>query len=424
MLDLLKGRSIEVRVLLLTATLLLTFIGIITIYAIGNLGRTVSADSSVQTDADGTGPDNELSGLWKKQLFFAGLGFAALAAINFVNYRRLGELSYWIYVVVLALLAVLLVDKFINLPFVPLVNGSRRWLRLALGPMSFSIQPSELCKPAYVLALAWYLRYRSNYRSFRALVAPFILTILPAVLILFEPDLGTVLLMLPVFLVMLFAAGAKPKHLIMIILAGLLLSPILWHKLETYQRLRISSVLLQNKWLRDKAGQHPALGKILVGTSFSAKRWRDDWGYHLIRSKYAVASGGASGYGFGKGPFIKYNFLPERHNDFIFAIIAHQWGFWGCMAVLALYLVILGCGLEIAVDTTDPFARLLATGIIAVFALQVIVNVAMTVGLMPITGITLPFLSYGGSSLLANLLCIGLLNNVGRWRPFTVAPKR
>ena len=424
MFDLLKGRLIEARVLLLAAAFILTFVGIITIYAIGNPGRTVSADSSVQTDTGGTEPGNELSGLWKKQLFFAGLAFAALAAINFVNYRRLGELSYWIYAAVLVLLAVLLVDKFINLPFVPLVNGSRRWLRLSLGPTSFSLQPSELCKPAYVLALAWYLRYRSNYRSFRALIAPFILTILPAVLILLEPDLGTVLLMLPVFLVMLFAAGAKPKHLSMIILAGLLLSPILWHKLETYQRLRISSVLLQNQWLREKAQQHPALGKILVGTSFSTKRWRDDWGYHLIRSKYAVASGGASGYGFGKGPFITYNFLPERHNDFIFAIIAHQWGFWGCMAILALYLIILGCGLEIAVETTDPFARLLATGIIAVFALQVIVNVTMTVGLMPITGITLPFLSYGGSSLLASLLCIGLLNNVGRWRPFTVAPKR
>jgi rod shape determining protein RodA len=431
MLGILKGRSIEVRVLLLAAALTLTFVGIITIYAVGNLGHSVSDDQTSQTggvsrldDSDNTGPDDELAGLWKKQLFFAGLGLAALGAVNLVNYRRLGELSYWIYAAVLALLAVLLVDKFINLPFVPFVNGSRRWLRLPLGPLSLSIQPSELCKPAYVLALAWYLRYRSNYRSFRALVAPFILTILPAVLILFEPDLGTVLLMLPVFLVMLFAAGAKPKHLAMLILAGLLISPILWHRLEPYQRLRISSVLLQNQWLRDKALQHPSLGRILVGTSFSAKRWKDDWGYHLIRSKYAIASGGASGYGYGKGPFIKYNFLPERHNDFIFAIIAHQWGFWGCMAVLALYLIILWCGLEIAVETTDPFARLLATGIIAVFALQVIVNVAMTVGLMPITGITLPFVSYGGSSLLVSLLCIGLLNNAGRWRPFTVAPKR
>jgi cell division protein FtsW (lipid II flippase) len=137
-----------------------------------------------------------------------------------------------------------------------------------------------------------------------------------------------------------------------------------------------------------------------------------------------VASGGPAGYGFGKGPFIKYNFLPERHNDFVFAIIANQWGFIGCITVLALYVLLLWCGLEIAAANTDPFARLLATGIVAVFAIQVIVNVSMTVGLMPITGLTLPFLSYGGSSLVISMVCIGLLNNVGRQWPFTVAPKR
>jgi rod shape determining protein RodA len=194
--------------------------------------------------------------------------------------------------------------------------------------------------------------------------------------------------------------------------------------MQPYQRLRVSSVLLQNDWLRGKAEENSALAKILVGGKFSERKWRSGWGYHLIRSKYAVASGGAGGYGFGEGPFVKYNFLPERHNDFVFAVIAHQWGFFGCVAVLTLYLIILWCGLEIAAANTDPFARLLATGIVAIFAIQVIVNVAMTLGLMPITGITLPFISYGGSSLLVSLLCVGLLNNVGRWRPFTVAPKR
>jgi rod shape determining protein RodA len=230
--------------------------------------------------------------------------------------------------------------------------------------------------------------------------------------------------MMPVFFAMLFVAGAKVRHLAIMLLAALLISPLLWHKMQPYQRLRISSVLLQSGWLRQKAEQHPALGRMLVGTNFSAKKWKDDWGYHLIRSKYAVASGGADGYGFRRGPFVKYNFLPERHNDFIFAIIAHQWGFVGCIAVLALYIILLWCGLEIAGASTDPFARLLAIGIVAMFAIQVIVNVTMTLGLMPITGLTLPFLSYGGSSLMVSMACIGLLNNVGRWRPFTVAPRR
>jgi len=193
--------------------------------------------------------------------------------------------------------------------------------------------------------------------------------------------------------------------------------------MRSYQRIRISSVVLQNPWVREKAEKHPWLGKVLVGTRFSEKLWKSDWGWHLIRSKYAVASGGAKGYGFRRGPFVKYNFLRERHNDFIFAIIAQQWGFWGCLGLLALYIIIIGCGLEIAAHNTNPFGKLLAVGIIAMFVVEVIINVSMTVGLMPITGLTLPLVSYGGSSLLVSMASIGLLNNVGRCRPFSVAPK-
>jgi rod shape determining protein RodA len=418
MFALLKGRLVAVRVVLLAATLTLTIVGILTIYAIGRPADSPDPPiGEVSPRADLSGPGAEL---WKKQLAFAAMGFAVLVAVNIVSYRRLGQAGYWIFAAVLVLLAVLLVDKLVELPFVPVLNGARRWLR---GPFSLSVQPSELCKPAYLLALAWYLRYRSNYRKFSSLIGPFVLTLLPTALILLEPDLGTVLLMMPVFLAMLFVAGAKTKHLAMIVLAALLISPLLWHKMQPYQRLRISCVLLQNDWLRQKAEQHPALGRILVGSNFSTKRWKNDWGYHLIRSKYAVASGGLEGYGFRRGPFVKYNFLPERHNDFIFAIIAHQWGFLGCIAVLTLYVILLWCGLEIAGANTDPFGRLLAAGIVAMFAIQLIVNVAMTLGLMPITGLTLPFVSYGGSSILVSMLCVGLLNNVGRWRPFTVAPR-
>jgi cell division protein FtsW (lipid II flippase) len=426
MFGLLKGRLFAVRFILLATTLVLTLVGIVTLYAIGHPARSAEsqAESSKVEGADSTGQQTELADLWKKQITFAVLGLAALALVNIVSYRRLGEISYWIYAAILVLLAVLMVDKLVELPFVPVVNGARRWLRIPLGFFSLSIQPSELCKPAYVLALAWYLRYRSNYRNIKALIGPFVLTLLPTALILLEPDLGTVLLMMPILFAMLFVAGAKAKHLALIALAALLISPLLWHKMQPYQRLRISSVLLQSEWLRDKAEQHPTLGRILVGTSFSTKRWKDDWGYHLIRSKYAVASGELEGYGLGKGPFLKYNFLPERHNDFIFAVIAHQWGFVGCIGVLILYVILLWCGLEIAGSNTDPFARLSAIGIVTVFAIQIIVNITMTLGLMPITGLTLPFISYGGSSLLVSMICVGILNNLGRSRPFTVAPPR
>jgi len=240
-------------------------------------------------------------------------------------------------------------------------------------------------------------------------------------LILLEPDLGTVLLMMPVFLTMVFVAGAKVRHLLLIVLMATLISPLMWLKMKPYQRIRISSLLLQSKWVRDKAQQHPLVGKLLVGGRFSSKRWESDWGYHLMRSKFAVASGGARGYGFRRGPFVKYSFfLPTRtqHNDFIFSIIAHQWGFRGSLALLLLYAIVTWCGLEIAANNTDPFGRLLAVGIVAMFAVEVIVNISMTIGLMPITGLTLPFVSYGGSSLLVSMIAVGLLNNVGRCRPF------
>jgi rod shape determining protein RodA len=181
---------------------------------------------------------------------------------------------------------------------------------------------------------------------------------------------------------------------------------------------------LQSGWIREKAEEHPAFSKILVGGKFSERRWRTDWGYHITRSKLAIASGGWAGTGLGCGDFVKYNFLPYRHNDFIFSIIAHQGGFLGCIAFLGLYVILVICGLEIAADNIDPFARLLAVGIVAMIAVEVLVNVGMALGLMPITGLTLPFVSYGGSSLLVSMMAVGLLNNVGRCRPFTVAPKK
>lgn len=411
MYNFLKGRLIAVRITLLVVAGLLVAIGIATIYSVGHPAESSPA-----------GPGEDLSGYWKKQALFFVVGMAGFIAVNMINYRSFGQLSYWIFAGVLFLLASLLFSKYVvELPFARPKQGTYRWIWLPGLP---SIQPSEFCKLAYVLALAWYLRYRSNYRRFEALIGPFALALVPMVLILPEPDLGTVLLMMPILFTMLFVAGAKVKHLLLIVLMAMMVSPLLWYKMRPYQRMRISSLLLQNAWLREKAEEHLWLGKILVGTKFSENLWKNDVGWHLIRSKYAIASGGATGYGFRRGPFVKYNFLSARHNDFIFAIIAQQWGFWGCLGMLSLYIVIVICGLEIAANNTDPFGRLLAVGIVAVFVVEVLINVSMTVGLMPITGLTLPLVSYGGSSLVVSLMCVGLLNNIGRCRPFTVAPKR
>jgi len=411
MLGFLKGRLVIVRLALLAAAVALLGVGIATLYAIGHPAEP----SPVAHTA-------KLAFYWKKQLIFAAVALGAFVAANLINYRRLGTVSYWLYAFVLLLLALLLVSRYlVALPFAPPSReGVHRWI--VLHPRLPKIQPSEFCKIIYILALAWYLRYRSNYRSITALVGPFALTVLPMVLILLEPDLGTVLLMMPILFTLLFVAGAKVRHLLIIVVLAVLVSPLMWHKMKIYQRTRMSSVLLQNAWVREKAEQNPRLAKVLVGKRFSTKEWNERWGYHLMRSKFAVASGGFAGYGFRKGPFVKYNFfLPESHNDFIFAVIAHQWGFWGCLALLGLYVILIVCGLEIAVNNTDPFGRFVAVGIVAMFAVQVIVNVGMTVGLMPITGLTLPLVSYGGSSLVVSMVALGLLNNVGRCRPFGVA---
>ncbi len=410
----LQGRLILIRLTLLAASAVLIAVGILTIYAVGNPSEDSPASRAEQ-----------YSEFWKKQLVFVGLGAAAFVAINMVNYRKLGEVSYWIFAAVLFLLFLLLLGKIINLPFIPMINGTHRWIVFTIaGRQLPAIQPSELCKLAYILALTWYLRYRSNYRSFKALVGPFLITLVPIVLILLEPDLGTVMLMMPVLLVMVFVAGARIKHLLLIALLALLVSPLFWAVMRPYQKMRIASVLLQNSRVQEYAQQSPRLSKLVLGTRFNKRTWSAGYGFHLTRSKYAIASGGKTGQGFRQGPFIKYNqFLPESHNDFIFAIIAHQWGFYSALGVLALYVIIFLCGVEIAHRNTDPFGRLLALGITAMFVVEVLVNVSMTLGLMPITGLTLPLVSYGGSSLLTSMLAIGLLNNVGRARPFSVAPK-
>ncbi len=397
----------------MAVSICLIVIGAATIYAVGN-----PADPSPAI------PKNMYADFWQKQVAFAIVGVIGFIFINMINYRTLGAISYGIYTMALILLGIVLLGKYVNIPFVPERNGAYCWIVFRLfGHELPALQPSEFFKLSYVLALSWYLRYRSNYRSFGSLVGPFVLTLVPMLLILPEPDLGTVMLMMPVLFIMVFIAGARVKHLLLIILAAVVVSPLLWHQMNHYQRIRVSSVLLQSKWVQRKAVQYPMIGQILVGRGFSEEQWKSGWGFHLTRSKYAIASGGLGGHGYRNGPFVKYDFLPERHNDFIFAIIAHQWGFWGCLAIFMLYAILIGCGLEIAASNTDPFGRLLAVSIVVVFTVEVLVNLGVTMGLMPITGLTLPLISYGGSSLVVSMLLIGLLNNVGRSRPFSVAPK-
>jgi rod shape determining protein RodA len=366
-----------------------------------------------------------------KQLAFAAAGIICMLLTATVGYQRIGRLSYLGFGICIILLACLVIDRWIDLPFVPLKRNTRRWIQAG----GIQIQPSELMKVAYVLGLAWYLRYRNNYRTFLGLIPPFMLTLLPMGLIKFQPDLGTLLLFLPVLFVVLYAAGAKGKHLVAIITMGLLCSPLFWTKIESYQQLRITSVLLQNRAIRDYLIEPPPSRPDLATRweyfrpkEFTQARWMlelANWenvtGYQLTRSKIAIGSGGAFGHGTGRGVFVEYDFLPENHNDFIFAMVGHQWGLIGGILTLACYSLIAIIGFEIATVTREPFGRLVAVGLTTMLVFQAITNLCMAIGLGPVTGITLPFVSAGGSSLVINFISLGLIISVARDRPLMIA---
>jgi len=320
-------------------------------------------------------------GALRRQVFFSVVAIAAMLATSAPNYRILCRYSYAIFLVSLLLL--------VAVYFFPAINSAHRWMRL--GPIS--LQPSEFAKVAFVAALARYLMYRENYRRLRGLAVPLVIVMLPVVLILREPDLGTAAVFLPVLFAMLFAAGAKRFDLAVLAVAGLLTVPLLWTQMSVEQKSRVTAMFEQ-----PTAGERPS-----------------DDAYHLYQAKKVRALGGPWG-SFISGEQIDdraaYH-LPEAKCDFIFCIIGERFGLPGMAAVLGLFAILAWRGLAIAAATREPFGRLMAAGIAALFATEVLINTAMTVGLLPITGLSLPLISHGGSGLLAHCIALGLLLNVG-----------
>jgi rod shape determining protein RodA len=317
----------------------------------------------------------------RHQIVWSCLALTAMLAVAAPSYRILCRWSYGIYLVSLGLL--------VAVYLFPTVNGVHRWIRV--GPVG--LQPSEFAKVAFVLALARYLMYRENYRRLPGLLIPLGLALAPLVLVLREPDLGTAMVFLPVLFVMLFSAGARIRHLVLLGFAGLAVMPLLWTQMSREQKSRVTALFQQ-----PAAEEKPSTDT-----------------YQLYQAKQMMALGGGWGSLLGGDPAIdpaRYR-LPEAHTDFIFAVVGERLGLAGMAAVLGLFWLLAWRGLVVAEATREPFGRLTAVGLVTLLAVEVLVNTGMTVGLLPVTGLSLPLVSYGGSGLVVHCLAMGLLLNIG-----------
>lgn len=313
-----------------------------------------------------------------KQLVWILMGFTLFFTLLYFDYLSFAHYAYIIYACVLLLLILLL-------SLGGSVKGSQRWFSIG----SFSIQPSEFMKIILVLTLSRFLRYKKYGLGLFDIGVSVLLTLIPMALIMKQPDLGTALVLVPILFSLLYTAGIRFYHLLIFVGAGLAVSPLLWmFLLKSYQKLRIIGFLWPEK--------------------------TEDWGagYHRLQSLIAIGSGGLLGAGWGNGTQNQMKFLPERHTDFIFAVIAEEWGFLRACCVLLLYIVFITCGIGIARNTREPCGRLIAVGLITMFATQIVVNIGMTLGIAPIVGITLPFVSYGGSSMLTSFIALSIIFNI------------
>jgi rod shape determining protein RodA len=340
--------------------------------------REAAADGSMEKRLD----------FASQQLRWYAVGGLAAALVLLVPYRALLDRAWWVYGTGVALLlAVLAVGTS--------VNGARRWIDL--GPAL--LQPSEFMKIALVLALARYIRFREDRKTLRGLAVPFLLTAVPVAVILRQPDMGTALLFVPVLFAVLFSSGARPRHLGLVVGMGVAAAPVVYFvALEPYQRERVQTFL------------HLAGGK---EGGDEDQRLRRQEGWQADQSRMAVAAGGILGAGFAEGIQNRAGAVPEHQTDFIFTVLAEEFGFAGVCLLVGLEGLLLAGLAGIARRSRDPAGKLLATGVLVLLGTQAYVNLAMTVGLGPVTGVPLPFLSYGGSTAVTSFTAVALALNVG-----------
>ena len=312
-------------------------------------------------------------GLMVRQLVRLGVAFGVMLAVAQVPPKMLRMWSPWLFTVGLLLLAAVLVAG-------DLGKGAQRWLDL--GVIRF--QPSEIMKLAVPMMAAWYLHDRPLPPRFRELLIVLLLVTLPAVLIARQPDLGTALMVGSAGMLVILLGGLRLRLILLLGATAAALAPVLWHFMHDYQRRRVL-------------------------TFFNPETDPLGAGYHIIQSKIAIGSGGLFGKGWGNGSQAQLEFLPERSTDFIFAVLGEEFGFLGLALLIALYLFVVGRGMVIALQAQDTYTRLLAGSISLTFFVYVFVNTGMVTGLLPVVGVPLPLVSYGGTSMVTLMAGFGML---------------
>lgn len=356
---------------LILAVLALTAIGLVVIYS-ASYSQLIAASLS---------PWHYV----RTQLIAFGMGLIVAIIIILIDYRAWARWSKLIYTATMVLLGgVLILGQ--------TIFGSQRWVRL--GPLN--LQPSELAKIAIVLALAKFFEKEENAQSLQGVAKAFLLVLLPMALILKQPDLGTAAIFIGLFFTMWYVGNGRTKH---IVIAGLVL---------ILATVVVVVVSLQGWISIIKPYQ---LTRILVFMDPYSDPSGAGW--NIIQSIIAIGSGGFFGKGFLNGTQSSLHFLPANHTDFVFSVIAEEFGFLGSVVVLALFVVVIWRGLRIAAVAKDTYGTLLATGATGIFFFHLIINIGMTLGFMPVTGLPLPFITAGGSIMLTSLIAVAIILNVG-----------
>lgn len=326
-----------------------------------------------------TAVEDKSSGLFRNQLIWFGVGMIITAVVLMIHYSFLSRVAYVAYFTNILLLVLVLVAGKASL-------GARRWI----GVGSFTIQPSEFMKISMVLCLAKYFETDRTVGGYglKELALPSLLVGVPAFLIMLQPDLGTAMIILFTFASMMLFIRIKPKTLLLLATVVAIALPTAYKfALKPYQRQRIITFIDP---MSDPKGT----------------------GYNSIQSMIAVGSGQLLGKGYKKGTQSQLNFLPEHHTDFIFSVFSEEHGFIGCVILLLLYAIFLMNGLQVAFQSHDKFALLLVVGLLSVYFWHIFVNMGMVMGILPIVGVPLPFLSYGGSALITATLGVAIITNV------------